>query len=266
MRFRAAARERLTPHLALVRAPSRPRPPRRLSGGFLAATYNVHRWTGLNAGARPNPDRVSDVIVELGADLIALQEVLRPSDGEDPLETLSDRLRLYVAFAVTRVHRRGEIGNAILSRWPLNTVSLLDLTRSKIEKRAAVAIRVDDGELGVDAVATHLALSDRTRRRQVEFLLGHPWLREQPTLILGDMNAWRRSRATQALEWELGSHNNRKWPPSFPAVRPLLALDRIYARDLRILDVSAHRSPAARRASDHLPVVARVEVARSRGE
>ena len=46
----------------------------------------------------------------------------------------------------------------------------------------------------------------------------------------------------------------------FPAARPVLALDRIYARGANILAVSAHTSTAARRASDHLPVVASVEL------
>jgi endonuclease/exonuclease/phosphatase family metal-dependent hydrolase len=202
------------------------------------------------------------VIGELGADMIALQEVLCPVRGEDPLAWLSETLGLHVAFAVTRVHRQGRIGNAILSRWPLSIVSMIDLTLGRLERRAAVVIRVDDGEMAVDVVSTHLALVDRTRKRQVELLLSHPQLRERPTLILGDMNAWRRSRATRAIEWALESHNNRKWPASFPAIHPLLALDRIYARGMRILDVSAHRTRAARRASDHLPVIARVEIPR----
>ena len=224
------------PYLALVRAPARARPPRRLTGRFLAATYNVHRWTGLNGRARPVPARVGAVIEEVGANLIALQEVLRPVGEDDPLVDLCERLRLHVAFVVTRVHRRGQIGNAIFSRWPLSMVSIVDLSRGPLERRAAVAVRIDDGDAAIDVVSTHLALADRTRRRQVESLLSHPRLRERPTLLLGDMNAWGRSRATDRLEWALGSHNNRNWPASFPSVRPLLALDRIYARGMRILD------------------------------
>lgn len=255
--------DRDSPYLALVRTPSRVLPPRSLRRRLIIATYNVHRWTGFNGRARPEPSKALAVISELRADLIALQEVLRPPDGEqDPLAELSERLRCHVAFATTREHRRGQIGNAILSRWPLSTVSILDLTLSRMEKRAAVAIRIDDGDVELDVVSTHLALGDRTRHRQVESLLSHPRLSERPTLLLGDMNAWRSSRATRTLELSLGAHNNRKWPASFPAWRPLLALDRVYARDLLIHDVAAHRSPAARRASDHLPVIARVEIPR----
>ena len=77
---------------------------------------------------------------------------------------------------------------------------------------------------------------------------------------MGDMNAWRKCRATRTLDEELRSHHNEEWPPSFPAAGPMLALDRIYARGARIVEIDVHASPAARRASDHLPIVAQVEL------
>jgi endonuclease/exonuclease/phosphatase family metal-dependent hydrolase len=40
----------------------------------------------------------------------------------------------------------------------------------------------------------------------------------------------------------------------------VLALDRIYASGARVAEISAHASRAARRASDHLPVIARVKL------
>ena len=79
-------------------------------------------------------------------------------------------------------------------------------------------------------------------------------------LLAGDLNAWRRCEATRTLERELVGKEPVAWPRSFPAARPVLALDRIYARGAEILDVTVHDSAAARRASDHLPVVARVRI------
>jgi endonuclease/exonuclease/phosphatase family metal-dependent hydrolase len=55
-------------------------------------------------------------------------------------------------------------------------------------------------------------------------------------------------------------HQPFTWPRSFPAARPVLALDRIYARGAELLEVKAHDSAAARRASDHLPVIAQVRI------
>jgi len=252
--------EATSPHLSLVRAPTRAGIERPLAGEIRVATYNVHRWTGLNGRSRPDPARAAFVISELEADLVALQEVLRPQHGPDPLVSLADALGLHVAFATTRAHRDGHIGNAVLSRWPIASVTMLDLTYSRLEKRVAVAVQLAHAQQALDVVATHLALADRTRHRQVRSLLEHPRLRATPTLLMGDMNAWRNCRATRALERELVEGASFEWPPSFPAASPVLALDRIYARGVSIVSIDAHASRAARRASDHLPVVARVRL------
>jgi endonuclease/exonuclease/phosphatase family metal-dependent hydrolase len=257
---RASRAVSTTPHLSLLRAPARARPERPLAGRIAVATYNVHRWTGINGRSRPDPARAGFVISELDADLIALQEVLRPLRGEDPLERLADALGLHVTFATTRAHRRGEIGNAILSRWPIAGVSMLDLSFGRLEKRVAVAVQLRDGHGELDVVSTHLALADRMRHRQVKSLLDHPRLRATPTVLMGDMNAWRQCKATRALDEELTSHHNAAWPASFPAAGPMLALDRIYTHGARVVDIDVHASRAARRASDHLPVVAQVEL------
>ena len=90
-------------------------------------------------------------------------------------------------------------------------------------------------------------------------LLDHPQLQLGPTVLLGDMNSWRQCPATRALD-DLGAANGTSFPMSFPSARPVLALDRIYTYGIRILDISAHRSEAAQRASDHLPVVAKIRL------
>lgn len=249
-----------TPHLCLLRAPSVATATQPRGRNITVATYNVHRWTGLNGRGPMDPARAAFVISELNADVIALQEVMRPHRGDDPLIALADAMGLHVTFAATRVHKRGEIGNAILSRWPIGAVSMLDLSFSRLESRVAVSARFRFETTGLDIISTHLALADRTRHRQVRLLLDHPELRTEPTLLLGDMNAWRQCKATQTLDAEFDEHHNRNWPPSFPAAAPVFALDRVYARGVEVLEVNAHLTRAAQRASDHLPVVAQVRL------
>lgn len=228
------------------------------------ATYNIHRWTGFSGGKRMAPELAFAVLDELDVDIIALQEVLRPFDGPDPLTQLAARLGYHMAFATTRIHRRGELGNALLSRWPIDAVYAIDLNVGRLEQRSALAAHFE-GEHPLSVVATHLALVDRTRRRQVRSLLGHPRL-QGPTLLLGDMNAWRRCHASRQLDDAFTDlHHNRSWPPTYPANRPVLALDRIYARGANVSDVHAHASNATRRGSDHLPIIARVEIESTNG-
>jgi endonuclease/exonuclease/phosphatase family metal-dependent hydrolase len=261
-RDRAAARrealDAALPYLASVRAPSLPQPGA-LGRDLTVATYNVHRWTGLNGARAPDAARAAFVISELRADVIALQEVLRPFEAPDPLERVAESLRLHLAFVATRVHRRGEVGNAILSRFPITSVFSLDLSFSRVERRSAVAVEFASASGTLAVVATHLALVDRTRRLQVESILSHPQL-QGAVLLAGDVNAWRRCEATRTLERELIGDAPIEWPRSYPAARPVLALDRIYARGARLVRISAHETAAARRASDHLPVVAHVRL------
>ena len=224
------------------------------------ATYNVHRWSGLNGRRPPDPARAAFVISELDADVIALQEALRPFTGEDPLELLSDALGLHLAFAVTRQHKLGQLGNAILSRYPIEGLSVLDISHSRIERRGALCAQFSGNRdlARVSVIATHLSLVDRTRHRQVRSLLEHSRLASGAAILLGDMNSWRRCKASRELDETLERHHNREWPASFPALRPVLSLDRVYARGASVVGVETHDSPAARRASDHLPVIARV--------
>lgn len=257
---RALLRERV-PYVAVTRSPVGAEDRGGPSRIFDVATYNVHRWTGLAGGSRWNPNLATEVIAEMDADVVALQEVLRPFDFPDPLERIADELGYYVTLVSARVHRHGELGNAILSRWPMSAVYTIDLSLSRLEQRSAVVTGFKGGGVGaMSVVATHLALVDRTRKRQVRSLLDNQQL-QGPAILLGDMNAWRRCKATRALEEELTTlHHNLNWPASFPATRPVLALDRIYARGAAVHSLRAHSSEAARRASDHLPVLATVEL------
>ena len=225
---------------------------------FEVATYNVHRWSGVKGGVRWHPERAAAVIAELDADVFALQEVLRPADGPDPLEILAQTWGLHFAFAPTRRHRLGVLGNAILSRWPMQAVISIDLSFGRLEPRSAIAAQFNGGAHTVAVVATHLAIFDRVRNWQVRTLLQHPNL-QGPVVLLGDMNAWRRCPATRNLDREFTElHHNTAWPPSFPAARPVLALDRIYARNAQVAALRTHDSAAALRGSDHLPVHATV--------
>lgn len=257
----------VSPYLAELLAAAPPAEPRPLGQRLTVASYNVHRWAGVRGGRAFYPDRSFTVIEELGADVLALQEVLRPTGGPDPLREVAEGLGYHLAFVVTRLHRRGELGNAVLSRWPLAGALAIDLSFGRLERRAALAVRIRGDERALTVAATHLALVDRTRARQVRALLGHPHLASGPAVLVGDMNAWRPTRASRELDSAFETrHHNADWPPSYPAVRPVLALDRLYARGARVLSLEAHESPAARRASDHLPVVAELELPDGNGE
>ncbi len=251
---------RPAPYLAELTSPLSAAEPPSLGPKLCVATYNVHRWAGVRGGRKYDPDRVLTVLGELGADVIALQEVLRPFENGDPLREASRMLGFHLAFVVTRIHRRGELGNAILSRWPFAHAEAIDLSFGRLERRAALAVRLADANGGppLSVASTHLALVDRTRTRQVKTLLDHPHFDDGPSILLGDMNAWRKNPASRNLQGFTERHNNREWPASYPSPRPVLSLDRAYVRGAQLTDLHAHESATSRQASDHLPLVGTV--------
>jgi endonuclease/exonuclease/phosphatase family metal-dependent hydrolase len=105
----------------------------------------------------------------------------------------------------------------------------------------------------------HLDISGLRRRRQVLKILDHIEQRHQlmPTIVMGDTNEWRptsRSLSDFDERFEVAQCG-----ASFHSRKPVAALDRIIVdRRFAILEAGVHSSPAARRASDHLPIWAKI--------
>ena len=83
----------LEPHLCFVTSPRRPIPQIIMPDLVRVATYNVHRWQGVNGRTKPDVARAGFVISELDADVIALQEVLRPFEFEGDDRRILQSLR-----------------------------------------------------------------------------------------------------------------------------------------------------------------------------
>lgn len=222
------------------------------------ATYNLHSGIGLDRRFRPQ--RILDVIAELAADIIVMQEVLSPVFGFDVHEHLRAETGFHFATMTTVQLAGGTFGNAVLSRWPiLDRVDHL-LTVGEYEPRGALELIVDRGRSKLRVIATHLGLRGRERSEQLARLLAIvKSTAEIPTVLAGDFNVTRaRARSLRAYAEHFGKADALA---TFPAIAPVLPLDRIFAvSGASIVDVKVHRSRRARIASDHLPLVATVEL------
>src|SRR5689334_8302220 len=86
-----------------------------------AATYNVHKCRGMDG--RRSTQRIAGVLEEVGADIIALQEVM-----EHQAQAIVQDLRMEFVMGENRRHRGYAYGNAILSRWPIRASRNYDLS------------------------------------------------------------------------------------------------------------------------------------------
>jgi endonuclease/exonuclease/phosphatase family metal-dependent hydrolase len=227
--------------------------------GIVAASYNIHRAIGMD-GQR-NTARIAAVIDRLDADIVALQEVEWGLPAHEAwLETYAGRRGYRLVAGPNIVDHRGHFGNVLLSRCPVTAVERVDLSVGRFEPRAAIVARIDVLGTPFRVVATHLGLRARERRVQSGRIAAHlSPADETPAILLGDLNDWRwRSRSIRAVT---DLFEKAPSPRSFPARRPLFALDRILFRGIAEHPrVRTETHPQARMASDHLPVLARFRV------
>jgi endonuclease/exonuclease/phosphatase family metal-dependent hydrolase len=232
---------------------------------LVVATYNVHAFVGTDR--RFAPERVGEVLREIGADVVGLQEVQDAGGAPHALDALAEACGAHVMRGPTfdRAHgsdAAGAYGNAILSRLPFGAVERIDLSLPGREPRGAIdaAVEPGGGAERVRVLATHLGVGARERRRQVRTLLAHLGLGPPGVrILLGDMNEWvRGAGALAALHRVLG---RAPGPRTYPSALPVFSLDRIWIHPRsRARRLWVHRSRLARVASDHLPVVAELHL------
>jgi len=225
------------------------------------ATYNVHACVGTDG--RFDPGRVAAVMTELDADIVALQEFTYPAsvalDTRSPV-VLTGLDRYQCALGPTRQAVAQWFGNALFTRLPIVDIYRIDLSIERREPRGALAATLGVGDLHVHVLAAHLGLRIHERRYQVRQILEYlDSVRRTPLIVLGDFNDWLPGRSVaHVLDRRLGRPPR---PASFPVSWPIVALDRIWVQPIgAVRRVVAHRTPAARVASDHLPVIAEVDV------
>ena len=250
-----------------------------VTSSITVASYNMRKAIGLDR--RRDPQRVLDVLHEIDADVVALQEADKRFGGRGAAvpHELIDTHGVYKPVHLGVRHRRvldkarkhtdkllklntrniGWHGNAILVKRHIGVLDCAVLELPTLEPRGAVMAELLIGDRPVRVVGMHLDLSGIWRRRQMRTILEAIAARPQkmPTVLMGDTNEWRTvAGCLKELEPEF---HVAPTGPSFHARHPVAALDRIIVhKDLRIEAAGVHMSHNARRASDHLPIWARL--------
>lgn len=222
------------------------------------ASYNIRKAVGLDW--RRNPERIVEVLAEMDADVVVLQEAdkrVGQRAGVLPADVLARDLGYSFANLSVRPHSHGWHGNAILYRnhtLELDAVTRIDLPTH--EPRGAVSARFQAPSLEV--IGVHLALGRAIRRKQLAALERTVKTASHPVLIAGDFNAWKQDADSVKI---LGEDVTMIAPGhSFHASRPIASLDRFALKGaVRGVTSRVHRSKLAAKASDHLPIIIELE-------
>jgi len=228
-------------------------------------TYNIHRAIGMDR--RRRPDRVAAVLRQVGADVVALQEVIGagPHRGSH-IEEIGAALGMGWVMAPTRHLRGHQFGNAVLSRFPITHHAEHDLSWKTCESRGMQRADIDVSGHTLHVYNVHLGTAILERRHQAEKLATIVADKHVagPKLVLGDFNEWMRGLTTRLLSSKLKSVDLAaylKRHRTYPGLFPILHLDHIYyAGRLEIVGIELPRTRLSLVASDHLPLVADIRI------
>ena len=244
-------------------------------GALRVVSYNVHSCVGLDG--RLSPSRISRVLTQCDADVIALQELdmnRRRTGNRDQVTEIAQSLGFdHILFHPALSMAEEQYGDAILSRRPMRVVHQGPLPgshlRPYLEPRGTIWAEIDFGGQSVQFINTHLGLLAPERLLQVSALLGPEWAGHpncrDPVVLLGDFNSRPNSTAYRRIAAEfrdcqtlLVRHRPlRTWFSPMPLAR----IDHVFVRgDWEVTKIEVPRTDLSSSASDHLPLVVELKI------
>ncbi len=228
-------------------------------------SYNIHHGEGTD-GELDLP-RIANVIKRLKPDLVALQEVDKKTKRSEDVDQAAELGRLtgmHAVFGKAMDYAGGEYGEAILSRAPLQQVTVHALPApEKCEPRCALAavVQLDGMNRRVLFVGTHLEHADTTVRLCQAGKLSPLLAKDNrlPTILAGDFNAVPGSPPINVLlaHWAYAAAADPQ--PTWPSKEPQVKLDYVFLRPAaswRVVDVQVVDELVA---SDHRPLLVVLE-------
>jgi endonuclease/exonuclease/phosphatase family metal-dependent hydrolase len=233
-------------------------------------SYNVHKGVGTDGHLRL--DRIVNVIRHYEPHVVCLQEVIwapAPLGRRTQPQALASAIGLEHGVIALNCHRRrGTYGNMTLSAFPIDEHENLDLTVSIKKARGVLYSRLRLPHARMHVFNAHLGLSGWERLRQMRELVADTPRVAPPAeavVYAGDMNDWSHRLYPSVLH-EAGfrcvvGDADDPGHATYPSWYPLGALDKVFVRGA-VRQARAHpsRLALARVASDHLPLVAEIEV------
>ncbi len=243
-------------------------------------SYNIHkgmsplnRWVYL--------EQMAHALSCIAPDVLCLQEVQGQNlkralayneyPDQSQHEWCGEYLALKGHYGKNAEYAHGHHGNAVLSRHPLDPKHNVNITVNRLEKRGVLHCEImpKDWQKPLTVLCAHLNLLHHDRLKQyraiVDYVSGAVDL-SAPLVLAGDFNDWRK----QSGKWlsELGmvevfEATHGVLPKTFPARLPVLSLDRVYVRNLRIDHATVHTGAPWTHLSDHLPISVKIVPAES---
>ena len=243
---------------------------------FNLITFNMHKGISGDGSKKLVLEGMRDALKCTEADIVFLQETVGENSAHAEryhnwpdsaqFEYIADTLWPHYAYGKNAHYDSGHHGNAILSKYAFTQWDNIDVSpypfavsRSLLHAVVEIAPRAKPLHL----ICVHLGFFALERRGQIRTLCQHidrQIPHDEPLIIAGDFNDWRgiadREFDSQLDLREAYRDNHGAFARSFPARLPVLRLDRIYYRGLRVEQVVKIEGEQWRSLSDHIPLQA----------
>lgn len=231
-------------------------------------TYNIHHGGG--ADGKVDLPRLAEVIRKCEPDLVALQEVdngvPRSANAREAAD-LGKMLGMFGVFGKAMDYQGGQYGDAVLSRFPIESSDVHHLPYrdgDKREPRCAVAATVTlHDRRKIVFMSTHLDHTHEPSDRlaQAEELAAIVVKEKLPVILAGDFNCNPGTPPLNALAKEM-EQTTKDEPPTCPADAPKETIDHVFVKPRggkwKVLETRVVEETVA---SDHRPVVVKLELA-----
>ena len=218
------------------------------------AAWNIKHGRGMDGEV--DLERIADVLRDLDADVITLQEVddrTERTGGVDQVAVLAQLLGYVGSHGPHRAYQGGWYGNAILTRVPIAAVRTHPIPAAS---GSALAVHEVELESGISVVSVHLAGTPPERMAQAASVTARFATSDRPIVLAGDFNGRPDGPVLELLGqgWQVIEKTGS--PLTFPADAPDREIDFILVSAGADMEVIEHRVVDEATASDHRPILA----------
>lgn len=229
-------------------------------------SYNIHHCNPPSKAREGviDVDAIVKAIAQQKPDFVALQEVdvnTKRSGNINQAVLLATKLKMNFYFGKAIDHDGGDYGVAILSRFPLSAQQTFMLPKNNDAKAEQRILAIATAEIAkgvfIRFASTHLDAqrSEANRILQAKELNRLTAKETLPLILAGDLNADPGSESIRIFDTNF-TRTCSDCSFTIPSINPRKTIDHIGFKTGNPFKVVSHEVVSERYASDHLPVIA----------
>jgi len=180
------------------------------------------------------------------------------SKFSDQVKLMATELGMYYAFGANIKIMGMEYGNAILSKYPIESVENIQLPGFK-EKRGLLLSKVQIDNRTVNFLVTHLGLTKQEKVNQVKLIKKYIKFFGERTILVGDFNSHENSEEINSIKELLvdsAQDEDGRYKHTYDGLVIKSRIDYIFTSpDFKIRNYEVLDS----KVSDHFPLIADLE-------